>query len=78
MELFRLRSDRYNFGQCGTDMNLPQHVTYGLVVFVAIFIVGWVTGMGGSFWPNLIFSVLMGFLAGGCFVAARKLGGRRE
>ncbi len=53
-------------------MNLPQHITYGLVVFVAIFLVGWVTGMGGSFLPNLIFSALMGLLASLGYRVARK------
>ena len=42
---------------------MPRAVTYGLIVFAAIWFVGWSTGMGGSFLPNLIFSVLMGLLA---------------
>jgi hypothetical protein len=56
---------------------MPQYVTYGLVVFAAIFAVGWITGMGGSFVPNLIFSALMGVLAAVCFVMAKRFGGRR-
>ena len=51
---------------------MPQPVTYGLVVAGAIFFVGWSTGMGGSFLPNLIFSVLMGLLAAGCFYLAGR------
>jgi hypothetical protein len=49
---------------------------YGLVVFAAIFFVGWSTGMGGLFWPNLIFSILMGVLAGLCFLLVQKFAGR--
>ena len=44
-----------------------QPIIYGAVVFAAIFFVGWITGMGGSFLPNLGFSALMGLLAGGIF-----------
>ena len=40
---------------------------YGVVTFVAVFFIGWSTGMGGSFWPNLIFSALIGVFAGFCF-----------
>lgn len=58
-------------------MNLPQHITYGLVVFVAIFLIGWLTGMGGSFLPNLLFSAVMGAFASFCFVMAKRLGGRK-
>lgn len=54
-----------------------QAVRYGLVVAAAIFGVGWITGMGGSFLPNLGFSVLMGILAGGLFLAAAKWSGRK-
>ena len=59
-------------------MNFPQHITYGLVVFVAIFLIGWITGMGGSFVPNLIFSAVMGAFAGGCFWAAKRFARRDE
>jgi len=59
-------------------MNLPQHITYGLVVFVAIFLIGLVTGMGGSLGPNFGFSALMGLFAGGCFWAAKRFAGRGE
>ena len=44
-------------------MKLSDPVKYGLVVFAAIFAVGFLTGMGGSFLPNLGFSALMGVLA---------------
>ncbi len=47
--------------------NVPQPITYGLVVFAALFFAGWIPGMGGSFVPNPVFSALMGILAGGCF-----------
>lgn len=46
---------------------MQQHVKYGLVVFVALLFVGWITGMGGSLVPNLVFSAAMGVMAGGCF-----------
>ncbi len=47
---------------------------YGLVVFGAIFFVGWITGMGGPFVPNLVFSFLMGALAAVCFWLVTKFG----
>lgn len=50
-----------------------QPLIYGLVVFAAIFFVGWTTGMGGSFVPNLIFSALMGLLAAGCFYLGERM-----
>lgn len=55
-----------------------QAAIYGLVTFGAVFFAGWSTGMGGSFLPNLIFAVLMGLLAAGCFVGAQWLAGRRK
>ncbi len=51
---------------------LSSATKYGLVVFGAIFFVGWSTGMGGLFLPNLIFSALMGMLAGGLFALVQK------
>ena len=56
----------------------PQPVRYGMVVFAAIFLVGLITGMGGSLIPNLIFSALMGVLAGGLFALAQKLTNRNR
>ncbi len=53
-----------------------QPLIYGATVFGAIFFVGWITGMGGSFMPNLVFSLAMGVLAAICFGVARKLSGR--
>jgi len=50
---------------------------YGTVVFAAIFFTGWITGMGGSFLPNLVFSVLMGVLAAVCFLIVMKYGRKR-
>ena len=55
---------------------MKQAAIYGAVVTVAIFFVGWSTGMGGSILPNLLFSVLMGVFAAFCFVGAKWLGGR--
>ena len=49
-----------------------QPIIYGLVVFGAIFFVGWVTGMGGSFLPNLGFSAMMGVLAGAMFALVQR------
>lgn len=51
-------------------------IKYGAVTGAVIFLVGWITGLGGSFVPNLVFSVLMGIFAGVCFVVATRLGGR--
>lgn len=56
---------------------MSQPVIYGAVVAAAIFFVGWSTGMGGSFWPNLGFSLLMGVFAGVLFVFAKRMTGRR-
>ncbi len=44
-------------------MTKQQSLIYGAIVAVAVFFVGWSTGMGGSFLPNLIFSLLVGVLA---------------
>lgn len=51
-------------------------LTYGAVVFAAIFFIGWSTGMGGSLLPNLLFSLAMGALAAGCYVAVVRFSGR--
>ena len=59
-------------------MNLPQHITYGLVVFVAIFLIGWLTGMGGSFMSNFVFVGLICVLAREGFLPAKTLTGRNE
>lgn len=56
--------------------SLPEHIRYGLIVFVAIWFVGWSTGMGGSFWPNFIFSALMGLLAGALYAFIKRRFGR--
>lgn len=50
-------------------------VKYGAVVAIAIFFVGYVTGLGGSWLPNLGFSVLMGVFAAGCYTLVIKLAG---
>ena len=62
----------------GGKVTLPQPVIYGLVVTAAIFFVGWSTGMGGSFLPNLTFSAVMGIFAGFLFSAAKRMAGRRK
>ena len=54
-----------------------QALIYGAVTFAAIFMVGWLTGMGGSFLPNLGFSLLMGIFAAVCYSFAVRLGGRK-
>lgn len=51
-----------------------QAMIYGGVAFLAVFFVGWSTGMGGSLLPNLLFSLAMGALAAGCYVLAVRLG----
>lgn len=50
---------------------MKQAVSYGCVVFGAVFFVGWVTGLGGSLLPNLGFSLLMGALAAGLYFVMR-------
>ncbi len=52
-----------------------QPLIYGLVVFGSIFFVGWITGMGGSFLPNLVFSAAMGLLAWGLYTLVQKYSG---
>ena len=44
-------------------MSFKQTIIYGIVVVSVIFFIGRTTGMGGDFWPNIIFSGLMGVLA---------------
>ena len=57
-------------------MNAP--VQYGLVVGVAIFVTGWITGLGGSFLPNLIFGAAMGLFAGVLFWLVKRFAGPRN
>jgi hypothetical protein len=54
----------------------PDHIKYGVAVFFAIFFVGWTTGMGGSFLPNVGFSAVMGVAASYLFRALKKYSGR--
>ena len=49
-------------------MNFRQSISYGIVVGIVIFFIGWITGMGGDLLPNIVFSGLMGVLA---FVAVK-------
>ncbi len=55
-----------------------QPIIYGAVVFAAVFFVGWITGMGGSLIPNLIFSVIVGVLAAGMFALVTRNRGADE
>lgn len=55
-----------------------QALIYGAVVFGAVFFVGWTTGMGGAFLPNLIFSAVMGLLAGGMYALVTRNRGQGE
>ena len=41
-----------------------KSLIYGGVVFLALFLFGWVSGLGGPFWLNFGFSAVMGFLFG--------------
>ena len=47
-------------------------IIYGCVVAVAVFFVGYTTGMGGSLVPNLVFSALMGVFAGAMFFFIKR------
>lgn len=53
-------------------------IIYGLIAAIAIFFVGWSTGMGGSFLPNAIFSILMGLFAMVAFGLIKKYGKPKE
>lgn len=80
-DLRRVERWRLSRGLCSFDIGwrfemTRQAVLYGAVMAVAIFFVGWVTGMGGSFVPNLVFSLLMGALAVVCYIGAMKLSRR--
>ena len=55
-----------------------QPIKYGLIVFAAIWFVGWSTGMGGSFLPNLLFSAAMGLFACGLYWLIQKFYGKRD
>ena len=58
--------------------NIPDPIKYGLTTTGCIFFVGWVTGMGGSFGPNLGFSILMGLFAGALFWGLQRWFGRKD
>lgn len=55
-----------------------QPFIYGATVFASILFVGWITGMGGSFLPNLLFSAVMGVLAAICFSLVLKFGKKKD
>lgn len=57
---------------------MRQPILYGLVVFVCVWFVGWSTGMGGGLIANILFSALMGVLAAGLFILAKKFVGGRK
>ncbi|KMW56881.1 hypothetical protein AIOL_001838 [Candidatus Rhodobacter oscarellae] len=52
-------------------------IKYGLTTFVAVFFVGWVTGLGGAFLTNLAFSAAMGAFSSLCFLGAMRLSRRQ-
>ena len=52
-------------------------VKYGLVVAAALFVMGWLTGMGGSPLPNLLFSLAMGVFAAGLYALVQKFAARK-
>ena len=51
---------------------MKQAAIYGVVVFFAVFFVGWTTGMGGKLVPNIGFSFVMGCFAAALFVFVKK------
>ena len=54
---------------------MPQPVIYGAVVAAVVFIVGFVTGMGGSLVPNAVFSLAMGVFAAFCMYLVQRFAG---
>jgi len=56
----------------------PAPIIYGLVMAGALFFVGFATGMGGSWLPNLVFSVAMGALATVVFALVQKYFGPKN
>lgn len=57
---------------------LRSPIIYGAVTAFAIWFVGWSTGMGGGFLPNLVFALMMGLLAGVLFMIVQKFAKPRE
>ena len=57
---------------------MASPLIYGGVVALAVFFVGWSTGMGGALLPNLIFSVAVGALAAACMALLLRWSGRRD
>ena len=58
---------------------MSASVKYGAVAAVAVFFVGFTTGMGGALLPNIGFSVLMGVFAGFLYGQVQKyMGGERD
>ena len=43
---------------------MQTSITYGTVIFAALFLFGWISGLGGPFWMNFGFSAVMGGLFG--------------
>ncbi|MDD9977551.1 MAG: hypothetical protein OXQ30_07420 [Boseongicola sp.] len=52
---------------------MRQPLIYGGAVFLAVWFVGWSTGMGGSFIANVVFALLMGIFATICYWMVTKL-----
>ncbi len=55
-----------------------QSMIYGVITGAVVIFVGGITGMGGSFWPNLLFGLAMGLFAAVCFGFALRIGGRKK
>ena len=51
-----------------------EAAVYGAVVALALFFVGWITGMGGAFWANALFSLAMGVFAAILFLLVKRYG----
>ena len=57
-------------------MSLEQRLIYGAIVAVVVFFVGIALQVGGAWWVNLIYSVLMGAFAVIAVTVATRLGKR--
>lgn len=55
---------------------IPHPVIYGAVVALAVFMIGWTTGMAGATLFDAAFSIAMGAFAAGLFwLVKRRFGG---
>ena len=53
-------------------------IIYGAAFALVLFIAGWLTGMGGSFFANLISSLILGASAALSFAFIKKYGKPKE